>query len=153
MLSGWADIGLLLALGILFVAFTLATPFVLSGPARWERFLKQLRQDHPNLARLVPGFKPPPAAQVVPYNPNRVKGATFECGMETVGSARVQFNFRYYFFALIFVALDVVVVFLFPWAVALRGLGLFGLIAAGVFVLLVFVGYLYAWKKKVLEWK
>jgi NADH-quinone oxidoreductase subunit A len=91
--------------------------------------------------------------RIVPNHPNPVKNSIFECGVETIGKTWVQFNFRYYFNALIFLVLDVLVVFLYPWAVQLRELGFAGLIAALFFVALVLVGYIYAWKKKVLEWK
>ena len=91
--------------------------------------------------------------KVVPYNPNPIKNATFECGMETIGKTWVQFNFRYYFFALIFLALNILAVFLYPWAVELRQLGTTGFLGALVFIAVIVVGYLYAWQKKVLEWK
>ncbi|MFX1266150.1 MAG: NADH-quinone oxidoreductase subunit A [Promethearchaeota archaeon] len=91
--------------------------------------------------------------KIVPYNPNPIKNATFECGMETIGKTWVQFNFRYYFYALIFLALDILAVFLYPWAVELRGLGTSGFLGALVFIVIIVVGYLYAWQKKVLEWK
>ena len=91
--------------------------------------------------------------RIIPHRPNPVKNATFECGMETIGKTWVQFNFRYYFYALIFLALDVVLVFLYPWAVELRQLGYPGLIAVLIFIAIVIVGYIYAWRKKVLEWK
>ena len=90
---------------------------------------------------------------IVPKKPNAVKNSAFECGMETIGKTWVRFNFRYYFYALMFVALDVLVLFLYPWAVGLRQLSYFGLFAILVFITLIVVGYLYAWKKKVLEWK
>jgi len=91
--------------------------------------------------------------KIIPANPNPVKNSVFECGVETIGKTWVQFNFRYYFYALVFLALDVLVIFLYPWAVQLRGLGVYSLYAVLVLVAIVFVGYLYAWKKKVLEWK
>jgi len=91
--------------------------------------------------------------KIIPSNPNPVKNSIFECGVETIGKTWVQFNFRYYFYALVFLALDVLVIFLYPWAVQLRELGAFSLIAVLVLVLIVLVGYLYAWKKKALEWK
>jgi len=91
--------------------------------------------------------------RIVPHHPNPVKNATFECGMETIGKTWVQFNFRYYFYALIFLALDVLVVFIYPWAVDLRQLGYFGFIAVLIFTFIIIVGYVYAWRKKVLEWK
>ncbi|MFC2011125.1 NADH-quinone oxidoreductase subunit A [Chloroflexota bacterium] len=91
--------------------------------------------------------------KIVPHNPNPIKNSTFECGMETIGKTWVQFNFRFYFYALVFLALDVLVVFLYPWAVNLKKLGYTGLIAIFVLIFIVIVGYLYAWRKKVLEWK
>jgi NADH-quinone oxidoreductase subunit A len=91
--------------------------------------------------------------KVVPHHPNAVKTATFECGMETIGKTWVQFNFRYYFYALIFVALDVLVVFIYPLVIQLRSLGYSALIAIVVFIAIILVGYVYAWKKQVLEWK
>ncbi len=90
---------------------------------------------------------------LVPDKPNPIKNAVFECGMETIGKTWVQFNFHYYFYALVFLILDVLVIFLYPWAVSLRVLGISGFIAVLVLITIVLVGYLYAWKKKVLEWK
>jgi len=91
--------------------------------------------------------------KLVPNRPNPIKNATFECGMETIGKTWVQFNFRYYFYALIFLALDVLLVFLYPWAVELKQLGYFGLTGVLIFIAIIVVGYIYAWRKKVLEWK
>ena len=91
--------------------------------------------------------------RIVPHNPSPIKNATFECGMETIGKTWVQFNFRFYFYALVFLALDVLVVFIYPWAASVKGLGYTGLIAVLSLILIVIVGYLYAWRKKVLEWK
>jgi NADH-quinone oxidoreductase subunit A len=90
---------------------------------------------------------------LVPRKPGTVKNSTFECGMDTIGKTLVRFNFRYYFFALLFVVIDILAIFLYPWAVGLRQIGVFGLTAILVFIFLILVGYLYAWKKKVLEWK
>jgi NADH-quinone oxidoreductase subunit A len=91
--------------------------------------------------------------KIVPSNPNPIKNSIFECGMETIGKTWVRFNFHYYFYALVFLALDVLVVFLYPWASQLRQLGLFSLWIVLILVFIVLVGYVYAWKKKVLEWK
>jgi len=91
--------------------------------------------------------------RIVPKKPNPVKTSTYECGMQTIGKSWVQFNFRYYFYALLFVILDVLVVFLYPWAVDIRQLGSFGFIGVVILILFVSVGYVYAWRKKVLEWK
>ena len=89
---------------------------------------------------------------VKPNNPNSVKQETYESGMQTVGGSWVRFNFRYYFFALLFVIFDVEVVFLFPWAVYLGKLKLFGLVEMGIFMFILLIGYFYAWRKKALEW-
>jgi NADH-quinone oxidoreductase subunit A len=91
--------------------------------------------------------------KIVPSHPNPIKNSIFECGMETIGKTWVQFNFRYYFYALVFLALDVLVVFLYPWAVQLRQLGAFSLYVVLIMVCILLVGYVYAWKKKALEWK
>ena len=90
---------------------------------------------------------------IVPRKPNPVKESPYECGMETVGRTWVQFNFRYYFYAILFVALDILTIFLYPWAVNLRQLAGFGLAAAAVLIFIITVAYIYAWKKGVMEWK
>ena len=90
---------------------------------------------------------------LVPQKPNPVKNASFECGMPTIGKTLVRFNFRYYFYALVFLALDILVIFLYPWAANLRDLGISAFIIMVVFIVITVVAYLYAWKKKVLEWK
>jgi NADH-quinone oxidoreductase subunit A len=157
LLADYGYIGLLLVVAVFFVVTTLLLPFSLSLPARLQLYFRRVRQyllsHYPALSRLLPSFSLPRFMQIAPYNPSPVKSSTFECGMETIGKAWVQFNFRYYFYALLFVALDVLVVFLYPWAVELRKLGLFGLIGVGIFIFIIIIGYIYAWKKKVLEWK
>jgi NADH:ubiquinone oxidoreductase subunit 3 (subunit A) len=90
---------------------------------------------------------------IVPRKSNPAKASIYECGMEPVGDAWVQFNFRYYIFAVMFVAMDVLTVFLYPWAVNLDNLGAYGLLAIAVFFLIIMVGYTYAWFKGALEWK
>ena len=87
-----------------------------------------------------------------PHNPTSEKLATYESGVEPSGKAWVRFHVRYYMYALLFVLFDVEALFLLPWAVAFDQLGLFALIEAVVFVALLFIGLIYAWKKKVLEW-
>lgn len=91
--------------------------------------------------------------RIVPRKPNPTKSDTYECGMETVGKSWVQFNFRYYFFALLFVIFDIQIVFLYPWAVAFNQLKLFGLLEMLAFFLILIVGFIYAWRKGVLKWK
>ncbi|MCH8902227.1 MAG: NADH-quinone oxidoreductase subunit A [Chloroflexi bacterium] len=92
------------------------------------------------------------ALKIRPNHPNPVKSSTYECGVETVGDAWGQFNVRYYIIALLFVLFSVEAVFLYPWAVAFRQLGLFALIEAVLFVLILVVGYVYAWRRQALEW-
>ena len=123
MLANYGYIGLFLIVAIFFAVSTLLLPVFL-------RFIG-----------------------IVPHKPNPIKNSTYECGMETVGTSWVQFNFRYYFYALLFIALDILVVFLYPWAVNLRQIGSFGFISILIFISIIVVGYIYAWRKKVLEWK
>ena len=87
-----------------------------------------------------------------PNRPDPVKTDTYECGVETEGDALVQFNARYYVVALLFVVFDVEAVFLYPWAVAFRQLGLFAFVEAVLFLAVLVVGYVYAWRRKALEW-
>tara|TARA_B100000745_G_C20052744_1_gene359083 strand:- start:258 stop:653 length:396 start_codon:yes stop_codon:yes gene_type:complete len=94
--------------------------------------------------------------KIRPNKPNPVKSAIYECGFETLSGTWNQFNFRYYAFALIFVIFDIEVVFLFPWAatfgVMSKEFGAFVLIEMAVFVGILVVGWLYAWRKGSLEW-
>jgi NADH-quinone oxidoreductase subunit A len=92
-------------------------------------------------------------AGLVRQKPNPLKNSTYECGLETVGPTWVQFNFRYYLYALLFVIFDVETVFLYPWAVALRHLAWFTIAEVLIFMAILVVGLAYAWKKKALEWK
>jgi NADH-quinone oxidoreductase subunit A len=80
-------------------------------------------------------------AGVISRRPNAVKNSPFECGMETTGKTQVRFNFRYYFYALLFIALDVLVLFIYPWAVGLRQFGFFGLFMALFFIFIVGIGW------------
>ena len=88
-----------------------------------------------------------------PQKPTPVKLETYECGMQPIGGRWSQFNFRYYMYAIIFVIFDVEVVFLYPWATRFLKLQLFALIEMAVFVLILLVGWAYAWRKQDLEWK
>lgn len=87
-----------------------------------------------------------------PYKPIEAKYTTYESGIEPFHDSRVQFNVRYYVFALMFVIFDVETVFLYPWAVAYEKLGIFALIEMLIFVAMLLIGLIYAWKKKVLKW-
>ena len=88
-----------------------------------------------------------------PQNPDRIKEATYECGVETEGPTWVQFNFRYYYYALLFVIFDVEAVFLYPWAVSFQRMGVVAFVEICTFVLILLIGLLYAWRKNALEWQ
>jgi len=90
---------------------------------------------------------------LAPKRPDPNKQAAYECGMETIGDAWVQFNVRYYLYALIFLIFDIESIFLYPWAVQFRQLALFGFIEMFVFIAILLVGYVYAWRKRALEWR
>ena len=87
-----------------------------------------------------------------PKKPNPAKQETYESGIETIGDTWVQFKAQYYIYAIAFVVFDVEAIFLFPFAVALRQLPLFSIIWATVFIVLLFDGLLYAWRKGALHW-
>lgn len=85
--------------------------------------------------------------------PKAIRRSTYECGMEPVGPAWVQFRVSYYLYALIFVVFDVETVFLYPWAVAYKQLGLFALVEMLIFVAILVAGLAYAWRKGALAWR
>ena len=87
-----------------------------------------------------------------PKKPNPAKQETYESGIETIGDTWVQFKAQYYIYAIAFVVFDVEAIFLFPFAVALRQLPLVSIIWATVFIVLLFDGLLYAWRKGALHW-
>ena len=89
---------------------------------------------------------------VRPVRYDSVKMSPYECGIETLHDPRARYSVHYFVVAVLFVVFDVETVFLFPWAVQYRVLGLFGFVEMGVFILILVVGYLYAWKNGALEW-
>ena len=80
------------------------------------------------------------------------KLSAYECGFEAFQDTRMKFDVRYYLVAILFIVFDLEIAFLFPWAVALGSIGLFGLIAMAIFLLVLVVGFIYEWKKGALEW-
>ena len=88
-----------------------------------------------------------------PKKPNPIKAETYECGVEAIGDAWVQFRAQYYIYALVFVVFDIEAVFLFPWAVAYDKLGLWALGEAFLFLAILTVGLVYAWRKGALSWQ
>ncbi len=87
-----------------------------------------------------------------PRKPNSLKNSIYECGIETVGETWVQLKGQYYIFALIFVVFDVEAVFLLPWAVAYHKLQFYMVLEGVLFLLILAVGLVYAWRKGILEW-
>lgn len=85
------------------------------------------------------------------YNP--VKGEPFECGIPTRGSSWLPMHVGYYLFAILFLVFDIETVFLYPWAVVAKELGHFALVSIGFFLVVLVLGFAYAWRKGALEWK
>ena len=90
---------------------------------------------------------------VAPKKPGHSKQAPYECGLESTGDPWVQFRVQYYVYALLFVIFDVEVVFIYPWALVWNHLGPLGFIEMLLFIAILAVGLIYAWKKGVLEWE
>jgi len=84
--------------------------------------------------------------------PSRAKLSPYECGMLPVGDARQRFNVKFYLVAMLFILFDVEAVFLYPWAVILRQLKMFGFYEMLVYILVILVGFFYIWKKGALDW-
>ena len=81
------------------------------------------------------------------------KLSPYECGFEAFEDAHMQFDVRYYLIAILFIAFDLEIAFVFPWAVIFRSLGFIGLVEMGIFLALLVLGFVYAWKKGALEWE
>lgn len=89
---------------------------------------------------------------IAPSRPSKEKMSTYECGELSEGSAWVQFNIRFYVIALVFLIFEVEIVFLFPWAVVFKELGLFAFVEMAIFLLVLIVGLIYVWRKGDLDW-
>jgi len=89
---------------------------------------------------------------VAPRSKNKAKEESYECGIPTQGSSYVQFKVGYYLFAIIFLIFDVETVFLFPWAVVMKSMGVVAFIEILIFLVILGLGLLYAWKKDALKW-
>lgn len=88
-----------------------------------------------------------------PHRPDSEKASPYECGFEAFEDSRMAFDVRYYLVAILFIIFDLEIAFLFPWAVSLKQLGLFGFFAMLIFLLILVVGFIYEWKKGALEWE
>ena len=92
------------------------------------------------------------SAIIVPRRTSARKLAPYECGVEPVGNARQRIDIKFYLVAVMFILFDVEAVFLYPWAVAFRQLGLYGLIEMVLFIVLLLIGYAYLLQKRALDW-
>jgi NADH-quinone oxidoreductase subunit A len=88
-----------------------------------------------------------------PKRPDSQKLSPYECGFEAFEDSRMKFDVRYYLVAILFIIFDLEIAFLFPWAVVLDRIGLFGFIAMLVFLGILVIGFIYEWKKGALEWE
>lgn len=88
-----------------------------------------------------------------PKKPNSEKLSTYECGFEPFDDARLPFDVRYYLVAILFILFDLETAFMFPWAVVLRKIGVFGFVSMAIFLGILLIGFLYEWKKGALEWE
>jgi NADH-quinone oxidoreductase subunit A len=89
---------------------------------------------------------------LAPREPGLLKASAYECGELPVGQPWIRFRIEYYVFALMFVVFDVEAVFLYPWAVIVRKLGIYGLVEMAIFIGILLLGLAYAWRKGALEW-
>ena len=87
-----------------------------------------------------------------PKKPDPEKLSAYECGFDAFDDSRMEFDVRFYLVAILFIIFDLEVAFLFPWAVALSDIGLFGFISMMIFLFLLTIGFIYEWKKGALEW-
>jgi len=88
-----------------------------------------------------------------PQRPDHEKRSPYECGFEPFEDAQMKFDVRFYLVAILFIIFDLEIAFLFPWAVVLNDIGIFGLLAMFLFLGILVVGFIYEWKKGALEWE
>ena len=88
-----------------------------------------------------------------PQRPESEKLSPYECGFEAFEDAHMQFDVRYYLIAILFIAFDLEIAFVFPWAIIFRSLGVVGLVEMGIFLGLLILGFVYVWKKGALQWE
>lgn len=88
-----------------------------------------------------------------PNKPDEQKNSPYECGFEAFEDARMQFDVRYYLVAILFILFDLEIAFLFPWAIALKEIGIVGFWSMMIFLGILVVGFAYEWKKGALDWE
>jgi len=105
------------------------------------------------LVGLAVGLGPLLLGKIVsPNRPDAQKNSPYECGFEAFEDARMKFDVRYYLVAILFILFDLEIAFLFPWAVVLKEIGMFGFVAMLVFLGVLVIGFIYEWMKGALEW-
>ena len=90
---------------------------------------------------------------LAPRKPDSEKNSPYECGFDAFEDSRMKFDVRYYLVAILFIIFDLEIAFLFPWAVALQEIGMFGFVSMMIFLGILVVGFIYEWKKGALEWE
>ncbi len=90
---------------------------------------------------------------LAPRKPDPEKNSSYECGFPAFEDARLKFDVRFYLVAILFIIFDLEIAFLFPWAIVLDEIGLFGLLSMGLFLGILVIGFIYEWKKGALEWE
>ncbi len=90
---------------------------------------------------------------LAPRRPNEAKNSPYECGFSAFEDARIKFDVRFYLVAILFIIFDLEIAFLFPWAIVLEDIGLFGILSMGMFLGILVIGFIYEWKKGALEWE
>jgi len=93
------------------------------------------------------------ASKTGPRQPSQRKMTPFECGVDPIGDTRHRFSVKFFLVALLFIIFDIEAVFIYPWAVLFRELGLFGFVEMAVFLFILLLGLFYVWKKGALEWE
>ena len=88
-----------------------------------------------------------------PKKPDPEKLSAYECGFEPFNDSRIEFDVRFYLVAILFIIFDLEIAFLFPWAISLGKIGLFGFISMMIFLFILTVGFIYEWKKGALDWE
>ena len=88
-----------------------------------------------------------------PKNPDPEKLSAYECGFEPFNDSRMEFDVRFYLVAILFIIFDLEIAFLFPWAISLGAIGLYGYISMLVFLFILTIGFIYEWKKGALDWE
>jgi NADH-quinone oxidoreductase subunit A len=103
---------------------------------------------------IVMGVAPMLAGAILaPHRPNSEKNSPYECGFEAFEDSRMKFDVRYYLVAILFILFDLEIAFLFPWAIVLKEIGMFGFVAMLIFLGILTIGFIYEWMKGALEWE